>query len=117
MEELFREILVPVPSGSETMVSTEEVSKEDASGATEERAKEVVEGKENSTEMKMDISADDSVDWANEIEMQRLLESLQQHSSAAALAAGSQDFSGLGLFSWNEVEGVEGMISNGVDVF
>jgi len=66
------------------------------------------------------LSADEqSVDWAGEIEMQRLLDSLQQSSAAQQQAFVGQEFTmnsvvDLGLLSWNEVEGLN---NNGVDVF
>lgn len=109
MEELFREILVPVPPSTETVVNSEEqVLLKEEEG---EKVKATQEGNEMDVTLTLDDSSSSSnVDWANEIEMQRLLDSLQQHTAAAS----AQDFAGvdlgLGLLSWNEVE-------NSVDVF
>lgn len=113
MEELFREILVPVPSGE--AVSAEE-SSEQLKEESGDKVKVVGEKKAEKIDLdEMSTDSDQSVDWANEIEMQRLLDSLQQSSAAVQQQAfAAQDFSGvdlgLGLLSWNEVEG-------SVDVF
>lgn len=131
MEELFREILVPVPSGeavtAEEHEQQEEGDKGGKCGSREEKKDQKCCGDQgkmdltSSSDDEIALSADEqSVDWANEIEMQRILDSLQQSSSAQQAFAG-QDFTmnsvvdlGLGLLSWNEAEG---MNSNGVDVF
>lgn len=124
MEELFREILVQVPSGETVIIEdTEEgVDKEEKFSSREEKNEPTPTDKD----LKMDddlvpLSTDDqSVDWANEIEMQRLLDSLQQSSAQPQPFAG-QDFAmngvtdlGLGNLSWSEVEGIN---TSGVDVF
>ncbi|KXN93021.1 X-box-binding protein 1 [Leucoagaricus sp. SymC.cos] len=130
MEELFRDILVPVPSSGEAVNVEDGVGNEQQQQFKEEAGlpqDKIPIEVGNSKAEKMDVfSSDDvstessNVDWANEIEMQRLLDSLQQSSSAVHQQAfAAQDFSsdvdlGLGLISWNEVEG---MTANGVDVF
>jgi hypothetical protein len=130
MEALFREILVQVPPSEVLSTTTadeeQQLVKEDKTTGFSD---EVVSTKKSGTDIlfedtdeKMDDGDDDHqstvVDWANEIEMQRLLDSLQQSSGAAVQQQHLQDFLGvdlgLGLISWNEVEGVN---STGVNVF
>lgn len=121
MEELFREILVPVPSG-ETMTATvdteEGADKEEKSSLPEARSEPMADKDFQMDSLQALPTDDQSVDWANEIEMQKLLDSLQ--SSAPQQPFTSQDFAmsnatdlGLGL-TWNELEGIN---ANGVDVF
>jgi hypothetical protein len=121
MEELFREILVPVPSG-ETMTSPVDIEegadKEENSSLSEVRS-EPISDKDFQMDGLQALATDDqSVDWANEMEMQKLLDSLQ--SSAPQQPFTGQDFAmsnatdlGLGL-TWNELEGIN---ANSVDVF
>lgn len=140
MEELFREIFVPVPSGevvtsSSTIAGEEKEQLEEGDSEIDQcsvgdcEEKKQQDGKDDTTTTTMmDLTGDDSelalsvdeqsVDWASEIEMQRLLDVLQQSSTAQQQAFVGQDFAmngvDLGLLSWNEVEGTN---ANGVDVF
>ena len=104
MEELFREILIPVPSAPETIMTPDQVVKEELDIVTVKKA----EG--NLAEMDFDVDESSSVDWASELDMQRLLDSLQQHTSTALAT------SGLDLFSWNDVQGVDLLSATTPDV-
>jgi len=104
MEELFREILIPVPSASETSATPDQVVKEEWDIVTVRKA----EG--NLAEMDFDVDESSSVDWAGELDMQRLLDSLQQHTSTVLAT------SGLDLFSWNDVQDVDPLSATTADV-
>lgn len=108
MEELFREILIPVPSAPETAATPNQVVKEELNGVTTP-----TKANGNSAQMDPDVDESSSVDWAGELDMQRLLDSLQQqHTSTTALAT-----SGLELFSWNDVQGTDTLSVMAADVF
>jgi len=104
MEELFREIFVPVPSAPETIVIPDQVVKEEPDTVTVRKA----EG--NLAEMDFDVDESSSVDWSGELDMQRLLDSLQQHTSTALAT------SGLDLFPWSDVQDVDPLSVTTADV-
>jgi len=104
MEELFREILIPVPSAPETTAAPDQVMTEEPDIVTVRKA----EG--DLAEMDFGVDGSSSVDWASELDMQRLLDSLQQHTSTALAT------SGLDLFSWNDVQGVDPLSVTTADV-
>lgn len=112
MEELFREILVPVPPG-EAMSPGEQEQHEE--GDKEDRCtrfgeKDQCDEKDEKMELHStddeNLTTDSPVDWATEIGMQRLLESLSTAQQTFVNQEFTMNDAGLELLSWNEVEGL-----------
>lgn len=124
MEALFREILVPVPSGE--TVNPEEQEQQEGGDKDDSCSKFGEKTTSGEKAEKMDVECPDgelvfppdqenSVDWANEIEMQRILDSLTGAQRPQSFI--EQEFTSvvdLGPMSWGEVEGIN---TTGVDVF